>query len=31
LSYYGNKFEKEAFEVERKIRDDLAKNGNPCP
>jgi len=31
LSYYGNKFEKQAFEMERKIRDDLAKNGNPCP
>lgn len=30
LSYYGNKFEKEAFEMERKIKDDLAKNGKPC-
>ncbi len=31
LSYYGNKFENEAFRMEKKIRDDLAKNGNPCP
>jgi RHS repeat-associated protein len=30
-SYYGNRFEQEAFKMEKKIRDDLAKNGNPCP
>ena len=30
-SYYGNKFEQEAFKMEKKIKDDLAKNGNPCP
>jgi hypothetical protein len=30
-SYYGNKFEQEAFKMEQKIKDDLAKNGNPCP
>ena len=31
LSYYGNKFEKEAWEMEKRIKEDLAKNGNPCP
>jgi hypothetical protein len=31
LSYFGNKFEKEASIMEQKIRDDLARNGNPCP
>ena len=30
-SYYGNKYEQEAFKMEKKIKDDLAKNGNPCP
>lgn len=30
LSYFGNKFEGEAWNVERSIQEDLAKNGNPC-
>jgi RHS repeat-associated protein len=30
-SYYGNKFEKEAYQMQEKIKNDLAKNGNPCP
>jgi hypothetical protein len=29
-SYYGNKFEKEALQIGQRIRDDLARNGNPC-
>lgn len=31
MAYYGNKYEKEAFEMGKKIRADLVKNGNPCP
>ncbi len=30
LSYYGNKYEKEAYDLDKKVRDDLIKNGNPC-
>jgi hypothetical protein len=30
LSYYGNKYEWEAMGMEKKIREDLIKNGNPC-
>jgi hypothetical protein len=30
MSYYGNKYESEASSMEKRIREDLLKNGNPC-